>query len=173
MQIAHDTLVLVADGRKMLWLRNAGDEVHPNLVVEDKQVQPNPKDSDQKTDAAGRAYSSWGGGSQSGHGQNSGNPGADAVSGPGGQFAPARSAMEETDFHQQAEDRFAADAAESLRKGALANEFANLLIVAPPRTLGEMRKHYHKEVEARLIGEVAKDLTDHPIPEIERLLAAE
>ncbi len=48
-----------------------------------------------------------------------------------------------------------------------------MIIVAPPRTLGELRKHYHKEVEKRLAGEIAKDLTGHPVPEIEKIIRAE
>ena len=59
-----------------------------------------------------------------------------------------------------------------LRKRALRNEFESLIIVAPPKTLGELRKHYHKEVEKRLAGEIAKDLTGHPVPEIEKILQA-
>ena len=80
--------------------------------------------------------------------------------------------MEETDFHQLEEDRFAADTAQGLRNLALRNEFEHLVVVAPPRTLGELRKHYHKEVENRLAGEIAKDLTGHAIPEIEQALLA-
>jgi protein required for attachment to host cells len=83
-----------------------------------------------------------------------------------------RSAYEETDFHQLEEDRFAAETAELLKKRALRNDFDSLIIVAPPRTLGELRKHYHKEVEKRLTGEIAKDLTGHPVSEIEKILQA-
>jgi protein required for attachment to host cells len=39
--------------------------------------------------------------------------------------------------------------------------------------LGELRKHYHKEVEKRLSGEIAKDLTGHPVEQIERIIMAE
>lgn len=145
MQIPHNAAVLVADGRKMLFLRNEGDETYPNLVVEHAEEQANPKDSDQKTDAPGLSYSSVGSG---------------------------RSTMDEVDFHQQEEDRFAADAADLLKRGALANEFESLIIVAPPRTLGEMRKHYHSEVSARIVGELDKDLTKHPIPQIEAAIKA-
>ena len=81
--------------------------------------------------------------------------------------------MQEVDFHQQQEDRFAARVADMLRQRALANEIESLIVVAPPKTLGEMRKHYHKEVEARLAGEIAKDLTNMPVPEIEKALQAE
>jgi protein required for attachment to host cells len=145
MQISHNAVVLVVDGRKMLFLRNEGDAAHPNLVVENAVEQVNPSDGAQKTDLAGRSSSSVGGG------QNS---------------------MQEVDFHQQEEDRFAADTADLLKRRALANDFESLIIIAPPRTLGELRKHYHKEVSARLTAELDKDLTGHPIDRIEAALQA-
>jgi protein required for attachment to host cells len=145
MQVSHNAVVVVTDGRKMLFLRNEGDETYPNLVVERAVEQNNPSDGDQKTDLAGRASSSVGGG------QNS---------------------MGEVDFHQQEEDRFAAETADLLKRRAMKNDFTSLFIVAPPRTLGELRKHYHKEVSDRLSGELDKDLTGHPIDQIEKLLLA-
>jgi protein required for attachment to host cells len=147
MQVPHNSFVVVADGEKMLFFRNHGDAEFPKLEVERKRVQDNPSAADQKTDEAGRTF--------------------DASGGAG------RSAYEETDYHQLAEDRFAADTAELLKKRALQNDFDNLIIVAPPRTLGELRKHYHKEVEKRLAGEIAKDLTGHPIDEIEKIISAQ
>lgn len=146
MQVPHNAFVLVADGRKMLFFRNEGDDAFPNLLVERKREQDNAADRDQKTDSAG------------------------SHAGPSGTGA---SAYEETDFHQLEEQRFAADAAEMLKKRALANEYEQLIVIAPPKTLGELRKHYHKEVEKRLTGEVAKDLTGHPVSEIEKILIAE
>ena len=77
------------------------------------------------------------------------------------------------DFHQQEEDRFAADTAEMLKARALRNEYDALVVVAPPRTLGELRKHYHKEVERRLVAEVPKDLVNVPVAEIEKVLQAQ
>ena len=152
MQVPHDTFVLVADGRKLLFLRNEGDAQALNLQVEAAEEKPNPATRDQATDAAGRSSSTS----------------------PNGDNARSGSSMEQTDFHQIEEDRFAAEAADMLKRRALANEFERLIIVAPPRTLGELRKHYHKEVERRLAGELAKDLTGHPMVEIEAaLLAAE
>lgn len=168
MRVPKDAVVLVADGRKMLFLRNEGDALAPNLTVEHAEERPNPADRDQKTDAAGAASST-----QSG-------PGAPAVAqngsmharGGGASFAPSRGTFEETDFHQQEEDRFAADTAALLKKRALDNDFETLIIIAPPKTLGELRKHYHKEVSGRLAGELAKDLTGHPIGDIEKALIA-
>jgi len=146
MQLPHNSFVVVADGKKMLFFRNEGDGAYPKLEVERKRETADAPDRDQKTDAPGRAFSS---------------------------VSSGRSAYEEADFHQLEEDRFAAETAELLRKRALRNEFESLIIVAPPRTLGELRKHYHKEVEKRLAGEVAKDLTGHPVAEIEKILLAE
>ena len=54
MRIPHDALIVVADGRKMLLLRNEGDAERLNLQVEHKDIHENPKDRDQKSDAAGR-----------------------------------------------------------------------------------------------------------------------
>lgn len=147
MQVPHNSFVLVADGKKMLFFRNEGDSEFPKLEVERKRETADAYDRDQKTDLAGRAPS--------------------ASSGAG------YSSYEEVDFHQLEEERFAAETAEMLRMRALRNEFESLIIVAPPKTLGELRKHYHKEVEKRLVGEVAKDLTRHPVPEIEKILQSE
>lgn len=168
MQVPHKSVVLVADGRKLLFLRNKGDAEYPNLVVESAQEKPNPADRDQKTDAAGASSST-----QSGAGAPAAAQGGSGNAGGGGaQFAAGRGSMGETDYHQLEEDRFAAEAAELLKMRALANNFDSLIVVAPPRTLGELRKHYHKEVESRLKGEIDKDLTGHPIDEIEKALAA-
>ncbi len=143
MRIPHDAFVVIADGRKMLFLRNDGDDEHPNLIVERKRTQDNPPDREQSTDSPGTTFSSVGAG---------------------------RSSYQETDFHQLEEDRFAAETADLLKKRALNNDFETLIIAAPPKTLGELRKHYHKEVEQRLSGEVDKDLTGHPLAEIETIL---
>ena len=145
MHLPHNAAVLVADGRKMLFLRNEGDDAFPNLVVEHAEEQANPKDSDQKEDAPGVSYSSFGSG---------------------------RNTVEETDFHQLAEDRFAVEATDLLRKRALSHDFESLIVIAPPHTLGELRKHYHSEVSARITGELDKDLTNHPIAAIESAIKA-
>ncbi len=144
MKIDHDALVMVIDGGKMLLFRNEGDGTHPNLRAEEGEALVNPSARDQGSDAPGRAFASVG---------------------------TARSAIEQTDFHEQAEDRFAADAAALLNKRALAGEYAQLVIVASPAVLGEMRKHYHKALKDRLIGEIAKDLTGHPVGDIERAVS--
>ena len=144
MQLPHDAVVLVADGRKMLFLRNQGDALNPNLIVEHAEEQANPADRDQTTDDAGRASSPQG---------------------------ASQSSMDRADAHQVEENRFAASTADLLKRRALGNEFERLIVIAPPRTLGELRKHYHKEVSNRITAELAKDLTGHPVPDIERAIA--
>lgn len=61
--------------------------------------------------------------------------------------------------------------AEWLNARALKGELGEIVVAADPRTLGQIRQHYHKETEARVVGEVDKDLTNLPIPEIEKVLA--
>ena len=55
----------------------------------------------------------------------------------------------------------------------IGNDFDNLVIVAPPKALGVLRKALHKEVERRIVLTLNKEMTDRPIPDIEELLAGE
>ncbi|WP_157218018.1 host attachment family protein [Flavisphingomonas formosensis] len=143
MHLAHDGVVAVTDGRKLLLLRNHGDEKMLDLRVETHRVQDNPPDREQGSDRSGRSMNSVG---------------------------SHRGAMEETDFHQLEEDRFAAATVDLLNRRALEDDFSALLVIAPPNTLGEMRKHYHKALQGRIVGELDKDLANQPVPEIERIV---
>lgn len=146
MALPNQALVLVLDGRKMLFFRNHGDENQIDLRTEAHDEREERKDSEIKTDA----------------------PGVQAQSAGYG-----RSTMEETDFHQQEEDRWAKDAADELKKRALRNDFDALAIIAPPKALGVLRKQLHKEVERRIVLTLNKEMTDRPIPDIEELLVGE
>ena len=147
MALPNQALVLVADGKKMLFLRNHGDEELIDLRTEAHDEREDRKDREMKTDAPGAI------------GQSAGYSG--------------RVAYDETDFHQLDEDRWAKDAAERLRKRALDNDFEVLAIIAPPKLLGVLRKELHKEVERRIVLTLNKEMTDRPIPDIEELLAGE
>jgi len=76
------------------------------------------------------------------------------------------------DDSQQNEDGFAAGVSEMLNKQMLAGNFDHLVVIAAPRTLGELRKHYHKALASKLIGEIAKDLTGHSAGDIQAAIAA-
>ena len=150
MALPNNALVLVVDGRKMLFFRNNGDENQIDLRTEAHDEREDAYDRDLKTDAPGNA--------------------AAMKKGGGDAFRPAYS---ETDSHQQEEDIWVKDAAEELKKRALKNDFDALVIVAPPKALGVLRKELHKEVEKRVILTVNKEMSGRPVPDIEQLLLSE
>ena len=145
MPLPHNAMVLVADGRKMLFFRNHGDENQIDLRTEAHDARDQRKDRDIKTDAPGTMKQSFGFG---------------------------RSTYEEPDFQQQEEDRWIKDAAEELKARALRHDFDALAIVAPPKALGVLKKCLHKEVEKRLVCAVNKEMSGRPVPDIEALLDA-
>ena len=146
MPLANNALVLVTDGRKTLFFRNQGDENQIDLRTEAHDEREDRKDSEIKSDAAGSSKQSFGYG---------------------------RPAMEETDFHQLEEDRWAHAAAEEVNRRVLSNGFESLVVIAPPKTLGLIRKKLHKEAERRLVCEIPKEMTGRPIPDIEALIVGE
>lgn len=75
------------------------------------------------------------------------------------------------DHGQSEEDGFAGGIADMLNSKVLSGAITALVIVAAPRTLGELRQNYHKNLSAILIGELAKDLTGHSIHDIEGAIA--
>ena len=147
MPLPHNALVLVADGRKMLFFRNHGDENQIDLRTEAHDARKlQRKDREIKTDAPGTVKQSFGYG---------------------------HSTYEEPDFQQQEEDRWIKDAADELKARVLRNDFDALAIVAPPKALGVLKKCLHKEVERRIVCTVDKEMTGRPIPDIEALLVGE
>jgi protein required for attachment to host cells len=68
--------------------------------------------------------------------------------------------------HHHLEASHAAAVAEWLNSQVLGHKIEHLVVIADPRTLGEMRRHYHKQLEAVLLGELAKDLAGRSGPDI-------
>ena len=64
------------------------------------------------------------------------------------------------------EDAHAIAAVEWLNSQILGHRIEHLVVIAAPRTLGEMRRHYHRQTEKALLGELAKDLTGRQAPDI-------
>lgn len=81
-----------------------------------------------------------------------------------------RSSSANPDNSLQNEDAFAAGTAEMLNKRVLDGKITSLIIIAAPRTLGELRIHYHKALSEVLAGEIAKDLTGHSVADIEKII---
>ena len=65
-----------------------------------------------------------------------------------------------------------AAAAEWLNQKAIGGEIEEVLLIADPNTLGEMRQHYHTELRSKLAGEIDKTLTGLPIDKIEAAIDA-
>lgn len=63
-----------------------------------------------------------------------------------------------------------AAAAEWLNAKAISGEITDVLVIADPKTLGEMRRHYHSELSKRLVGEIDKTMTGEPTSRIERAI---
>lgn len=144
--IEHGTWVLIADGEKALFLRNETDAENPNLQVIRKEEQDNPKDIDQSANRPGRV------GQSAAHG---------------------KSAYDDTDWHELAKERFAADLADILYKRAHKGEFDKIIIAAAPNVLGELRDKLHQEVTDKVIAEIPKTLTNHSLADIEKIVMAD
>src|SRR5690606_30270986 len=69
------------------------------------------------------------------------------------------------------EATFAKQVAAQLNEDALNNRYAHLVLVADPQTLGRIRPQLHKEAQARLVADLAKDFTNAPLEDIERALS--
>src|SRR5689334_22371940 len=97
--------VVVCDGAKALILENAGDAISLNLKTREVHRQADEKTHEQGTDAPGRSINS---------------------------VSARRSAMEQTDWHEQAEQRFLADLTKRLDAAVTAGETKSIVLIAPP-----------------------------------------
>lgn len=64
-----------------------------------------------------------------------------------------------TDWHNFEKTRFAGEMAGVVEKAAAAKAFDRLVVVAPPKVLGDLRKALGAHAQALLAGELDKDLT--------------
>jgi len=143
MKIDHGMWVVVCDGAKALVLENSGNRKTPNLKTLEVYEHDDPKTQEIGTDKPGRSFSSVG------HGH---------------------SAMEQTDWHDQEERRFLAKLAARLDKAVLGGETPSLIVVAPPRAIGMLRREFTSHVRQAIRAEVEKDYVKLPIGEITRHL---
>jgi len=138
MLIPTGSWVVVADGQKALFLRNAGTAQKPSLHLIEKDVLENPPTRDQGADRPGRF--------------------PDAGQG--------RSSVEQTDWHEFEKTRFAKGIAAHLNRAAGVGAFDTLYLIAPASTLGELRANLDGKAKAHLRAEIEKDLTNHPVAKI-------
>ncbi len=143
LSIRQGEWVVVCDGAKALVLENVGDAKFPNLKTRDVYEQKRLATHEMGTDAPGRAHSSVG------HG---------------------RSSVEQTDWHDQAEQTFLIELAQKLETAVNAHQVKSLIIVAPPRALGMIRPHYGLALREAVRAELDKDYVKMPVHEIEKRL---
>jgi protein required for attachment to host cells len=141
-KLEHGSLVFVADGQKAIFLRNAGDALYPNFRTIAVLNQENPPTHEQGTGSPGRSFKRAG--------------------------TNRRSSVATTDWHDLGEERFAQKAAAELQR--LANELKvkAIVVVAPPRALADLRLALPQSISQRVIAEIDKDLTNHPVGGIEK-----
>jgi protein required for attachment to host cells len=143
--IHHNEWVVVCDGARALVLENAGDPDLPNFKTREVLKHKSAATHEQGTDAPGRAHSSVGAG---------------------------RSAVGQTDWHDQDETAFLEGIARQLDVLLASGEVKSIVVVAPPRALGVLRRAYSPALRQAIRCEVDKDLVKMPIHEIEKHLSA-
>lgn len=144
-KIRQGDWVVVCDGKKALVLENVGDEKLLNLKTRQVYEQPDLKTHELGTDAPGRAFSSVG---------------------------TARSAVEQTDWHDQEEQKFLHKLTEHIDAAVVGGKAKSVIMVAPPRALGVLRHSYSSHLRSAVRAEIDKDFVKLPVWEIERHLAA-
>jgi protein required for attachment to host cells len=140
----HKAWVLICDGGKAILAENAGDAEAPNLQVRETFEHPDLPTHRQGTDKPGRKFSS---------------------------ASDARSATEPTDFHAQAEEDFLRKIANRLERNIGERHIENLVVVAPPKAIGILRRAFSPSVRKVVRREVEKDYVHMPIYEVERHLS--
>lgn len=141
------TWVLIADGSRarILYTTSGLEDLSP---VEDKVFRnSHPRLQDILSDRPGRTFDSVG----------------------AGRHAMAYS----SDARREDERAFATRLGAALQESLRSNGFDQLVIVAAPRMLGDLRDKLPADVRKTVKAEIAKDLTHVPNPEIPALLEAD
>jgi protein required for attachment to host cells len=144
--IRHGEWVVVCDGAKALILQNVGDLNSPKLKTVQVFEQKDLPTRDLGTDVPGRSFNSVGN---------------------------ARSAVEQTDWHDQAERAFLAQLAQHLDVAVSSGKAKSVIVVAPPRALGMIRPAYSHALKGAVRAEVDKDFVKMPLHEIEKRLTGD
>lgn len=147
-RVPSDHLIVVCDARKALLLRNAGPVAQPDLEIIGQLDAEAQTDTVLDADRPGRRS----------------DGGAHAAS--GGQ----RSAMETVDVGDTLAAAFADKLVEHLASQNRQSPFAGLIIAAPPAFLGLLRKGLKDALEGVPTTEIAKHLSEQPLPEIQKTL---
>ena len=140
------TWVVGADGARAFIVANQGPGSGLTIVPGSPREHDSAKTSELGSDRPGRSFNS-------------------DHSGTRHSMAPR------IDWHQYEEQKFAQGIATLLDAARERNEFHHLVLVAPPKTLGDLRASLGKQTQALVSGEIAKDLTRHTIDDLPSHLA--
>lgn len=144
MKIARDTLVMAMDGSKMLLMRNQGDTRKPVLQTIVQEEAENPRTALQGTDRPGRSFS---------------------------RASPRRSAVEETNWHEEAKKKFTRKALHALEQHH-GEATRGVIVLAAPSILGDFRKLCSDQVKSSIIAEIGKDVVNHSPEDIVAIIDA-
>jgi protein required for attachment to host cells len=130
------TWIVVADGARARFFRENDDRTGlvPALASDLVGAEVHGRSSDLKSDRPGRTFTTAGGGTRH-------------------SYEPKH------DFHKFEKHKFAAEVAKMLEQACVAGQFDRLVLVAPRRSLGELRTLLTKQVQQRVAEELPKDLT--------------
>ena len=133
------TWIVVADGARARFLRpeEGSAKLVPTGPADLVAPQSRQRSRDLKSDRPGRSFSA-------------------SRSGVRHAFEPPH------DYHKLEKHRFMAKLAEALDDACGRHAFDDLILVAPRRSLGELRGLLSKRVQKSVREEVAKDLTNEP-----------
>jgi protein required for attachment to host cells len=140
-RLKHGYWAIVLDAKKAIVLENIGDHMLPDLRCRSVWARQDKPDRAFGPDAPGRVM----------------HP-----------TTPARSSVERVDHHELAEHRFLEDVVRRLDLALRECLTSGLVIVAPPRALGHLRKSYTSSVREALRAEIDSDLTHLPTSDLER-----
>ncbi len=143
MRIKADTLMVMADGQKAIFLKNTagnGGIRLERLCIMSLNTEPSRK--------LGR--------DRPGHSQI----GSDSH----------RTSFEQPDYHQIVEDRFLGSVAKGITQFLKLGGFQDIMLIAEPRAMGILRSQMDKATKEFVRSEITKDYLKTKIPDLETYL---
>lgn len=141
-----NTLIVVADGSRARFFRIEADKLVSAGVSDLVSPRSRQRARTLASDSPGRGFSAARGG--------------------------ARHALEsQQDYHKLEKHRFMAVVAATLGAANANREFDELILVAPRRSLGELRELLSAAVRRKVCEEVPKDLSNEPVTRLRQRLA--
>lgn len=130
----HRTWILVGDGARARILESAGPGTGLTVLSAEEHPESRQRTRELGDDKPGRGFESA---DASRHG-----------------MAPP------VDWQRFEKEKFATALADILNKAAAEKRFDALVVVAPPKTLGDLRGHLNAHAKELVTGEINKDLTN-------------